>query len=368
MAVPLPPGTAPFIYRMRIALALLVPLAVAAPATAHAQASAPTTAAAPDGAIEGLKAKFVDVNGVRTRYYEYGQGDTILLIHGGGMGGASTANNWSKNIRGLAERFHVLAVDRLAQGLTGNPKDDADFTNEGTVEHLYQFVQTLKLGAIHVVGHSSGGAIAFYFAAEHPEIAKTLTVVAHGPGMPRPPNRRTKFADILEKCPPDTASYEHRKCRLLALAHSADTFSQEYADADEYMGRQPKAVEARTRMAAATAARPGWPEQQNAAYRQRMWDRAKAGLLPMPILIYVAKQDTLSWDAKDRHGMQTDELDFFDIVGTKNPRVKMILINEAGHFPYREHPDQFNADLIQFIDFWSGRTTGSRGGTGHEDR
>jgi pimeloyl-ACP methyl ester carboxylesterase len=318
------------------------------PASAHPQVP-------PDGSIEGLAAKFVDVGGVRTRYYDYGEGETILLVHGGGTGGASTANNWSKNIPGLAKRFHVIAVDRLAQGMTGNPASDADFTNEGVVKHLRQFIEALKLGPVHLVGHSSGGAIAFYLATEHPQLVKTLTVVAHGPGMPRMGKGPTKFAAILEQCPPDPNSYEHRKCRLLALAHAETTFSAEYAAADDYMGNLPKAAATRKRMDARRDARPGWPNEQNDAYRARQWDRARSGGLRMPMMIYVGKQDTLSWAAGDLHAMMADELAFFDIVGAKNPRVKMTVINEAGHFPYREHPEQFNADVTAFIDFWKGR-------------
>jgi hypothetical protein len=42
----------------------------------------------------------------------------------------------------------------------------------------------------------------------------------------------------------------------------------------------------------------------------------------------------------------------------------MIIINEAGHFPYREHPEQFNADLNTFIEFWNTRqqVSGTRRG------
>lgn len=308
----------------------------------------------PTGSIDGLEAKFVDVGGVRTRYYDNGRGEPIVLVHGGGMGGASTANNWSRNIRGLAERFRVIAVDRLAQGMTGNPKDDADFTNQGAVSHVYQFIQMMRLGPVHLVGHSSGGALAFYLAVEHPEIVKTLVVVAHGPGMPPAGEGPTKFAAILEKCPPDPTSYEHRQCRLLALAHTPDTFPPDYAAADEYMGNLPKSVETRKRMDALRAAQPHWPDERNNAYRQQMWDRARSeGVREMPILIYAAKQDTLGWDADDPHSMMRGELGFFDLVGARNPRVKMVVVNEAGHFPYREHPEQFNADLTHFIDFWN---------------
>ena len=57
---------------------------------------------------------------MQTRYYDYGQGDTIVLA-GVGDGGA---NLWSRNIRGLAKKFRVLAVDELADGMTDAPKDD----------------------------------------------------------------------------------------------------------------------------------------------------------------------------------------------------------------------------------------------------
>lgn len=317
----------------------------------------------PNGEIDGLTAKFVDVNGVRTRYYDYGHGEVILLIHGGMIGGSSTANNWSRNIPGLAKRFRVVALDRLAQGMTGNPKDDADFTNEGTARHVYEFIQAMKLKTVHLVGHSSGGGIAFYVAVEHPEIATTLTVISAGPQMPPAGEGPTTFDATLAKCPLDTTSYEHLKCRLLALGHTPQTFPPDYEKADEFMGNLAKSVEGRKRMAARRAANPGWPGKQNDAYRQRAWEQARAGVLQMPILIFTGKQDTLSWDAKDAHAMMRRELGFFDIVGTKNSRVKMAIINEAGHFPYREHPEEFNAELTSFIEFWSRHSQATGGST-----
>ena len=50
--------------------------------------------------------------------------------------------------------------------------------------------------------------------------------------------------------------------------------------------------------------------------------------------------------------MMPGDLGFFDSLGAKNPTVKMVFINEAGHFPYREHPEQFTADVAGFIEFW----------------
>ena len=143
----------------------------------------------PRSEIGGLHSKYVDVNGVKARYYEAGTGEPMVMIHGGFTAGSSTANVFSRNIAGLAKRFHVFAVDRLASGMSGNPLKDDDYTYQGDVDFIYGFIQALKLGPVHLVGHSAGGAIALYLAIEHPEMAKTLTIMAMGPE--NPPARRT---------------------------------------------------------------------------------------------------------------------------------------------------------------------------------
>ena len=322
--------------RMRAVAASVV--AAALLMTSGAALAAPVP---PDGSIAGLEAKFVDVKGVKTRYYEYGQGEPLVLIHGGATAGA---NVWSKNIQGLAKRFHVFAVDRLGSGMTQAPKD-GDWSNTAQVEHVYQFIQLMKLGKIHLVGHSSGGALTFYLAIEHPEIIKELIVVAHGPGMPALGAGPGKVQPKLDQCP-DQSTYEGRKCRMVALAWSPTTFDDEFWAADQFMVDLPTSG-TRTRVAARSDA------AQTQAYRQRMWDRVKNdGVLKMPIMIYGGKQDVLDWEGKDPTAKLNGEMGFFDIVGAKNPNVKMVIVNEGGHFMYREHPEQFNHDVISFIDYW----------------
>jgi len=66
-------------------------------------AAGQTQAVNEDGSIDGLKAKFVDVNGIKTRYYEMGTGEPMVLIHAEeGFSGHASANYVAKNIPGLA--------------------------------------------------------------------------------------------------------------------------------------------------------------------------------------------------------------------------------------------------------------------------
>ena len=331
---------------------------VGAMAVALVLGGAATAAAQPDGSIGGLKAKFVDVNGVKARYYEAGAGEPMLLIHGGSTGGSSTANVWSRNMTGLAKRFHVFAIDRLGSGLSGNPANH-DYGNAAQVEFVYGFIKAMKLSQIHIVGHSAGGAVALYTAIEHPDLFKTLTIVAHGPENPPATDGDTKLNPELLKCPNQDV-YEGLKCRVEKLAWGGNTFDKEYWDADIQMATTAKSKEARAKVAEAQR-NPDYAKQ-GPAYRAKAWDRIKSGVLgQMPVLIYSGKQDVLDWGVNEPAAMMRGELGLFDILGTKNRNVQMIIVNEGGHFMYREHPELFNADLINFVDFWNRQNATKKG-------
>ena len=316
----------------------------------------PLRAAGPDGSIGGLKAKFVDVNGVRTRYYEAGQGEPMVMIHGGFTAGSSTANVFSRNIPGLAKRFHVFAPDRLASGLTGNPLNEKDYNYQGDVDLIYGFIQAMKLGQVNLVGHSAGGGIALYLAIEHPEIVKTLVILAQGPENPPAANGPTRLEGALKKCP-DQTQYAGLRCRVESLAWLPTTFDPEYWEADQFMAMQDKSKAAR----AAINAGAGEPlrSKEYPQWREKMWDRVRNdGVLQMPVLLYAGKNDVLDWGADEPTAKLRGELGLFDIIAAKNRRVEMIVLNDSGHFMYREYPEQFNHDLIGFIDFWEHQPAG----------
>jgi pimeloyl-ACP methyl ester carboxylesterase len=304
----------------------------------------------PDASVGGFKAKFVDVHGVRTRYYEMGQGEPMVMIHGGSMAGSSTANVFSRNIPGLGKRFHVFALDRLASGMTGNPLDEKDYNYASEAEFIYQFIQTLKLGPVHLVGHSAGGAIAFFLAIEHPEAVKTLVIIAAGPEDPDAIVGPTRLDASLPKCP-DQSSYEGLKCRVTILAWLPTTFDDEYWAADAYMASQPKTKEARAKLNAGAGEPLRTKELQ--PYLTKMWDRVRNdGVLQMPVLLYGGKNDVLDWGANDKTAKMQRELALFDIIAAKNTNVQMIIQNNGGHFMYREYPEKFNEDLIGFVAYY----------------
>ena len=91
-----------------------------------------------------------------------------------------------------------------------------------------------------------------------------------------------------------------------------------------------------------------------------MWDRVRnEGVLQMPVLLYAGKDDILDWGAGDPAARLQGELGLFDIIGARNKRVQMIVMNDAGHFMYREHPEVFIHDVAGFIDYWTRQPAGT---------
>ena len=93
--------------------------------------------------LDPQKVHFVDVGGIRTRYYHDGSGEPLVLVHGGNFGSPYCLDDWSLNLPFLAEHFEVFAVDRLGQGHTDNPETSEDYTFERMFQHFYDFVQTV---------------------------------------------------------------------------------------------------------------------------------------------------------------------------------------------------------------------------------
>ena len=102
--------------------------------------------------------KFVDVKGVRTRYFESGEGDPLLLVHGGAFGGFDNAEDWEVNFDSLAEHFHTFAIDKVGQGFS-----DPSFVRRGVRDwrsrqsHLTISCRQWGSKGAHLAGHSRGG-------------------------------------------------------------------------------------------------------------------------------------------------------------------------------------------------------------------
>jgi pimeloyl-ACP methyl ester carboxylesterase len=95
-----------------------------------------------------------------------GQGQPIVLIHGGFGGSQGTFVEQGE----LADQFRLLFVDRKGYG-DSPPAERLDFDSQAA-----DLAEVLDDGA-HLVGHSYGGLVSLLAAARRPEAVRSLTVI-----------------------------------------------------------------------------------------------------------------------------------------------------------------------------------------------
>lgn len=132
-----------------------------------------------EGSMPPETAKFVTVDGIRTRYFDQGTGPPLVLVHGGQSGGYNNhARKWEAAVPQLRKTFRVIALDRLGQGETDN-LPAADYPNYYALDpkHLEGFIDALGLKAITLVGHSQGGWPVMRVALDRPDLVRCLVNV-----------------------------------------------------------------------------------------------------------------------------------------------------------------------------------------------
>ncbi len=116
--------------------------------------------------------QYLDVDGYKTRYWSYGNAESIiLLLHGF----AFSVELWELNIPDLSKNHKVIAIDLLGFGLTDKPKGKQNL--DVFPLFVYSFMQKMSILKAHIVGHSMGGLIAIKLAQMHPECAETLVLL-----------------------------------------------------------------------------------------------------------------------------------------------------------------------------------------------
>jgi len=122
----------------------------------------------------------VRANGLRFRTMVDGppDGELVVLLHGFPEG----AESWSKQVDALA-RAGLLAVapDLRGYGLTDAPDGTDSYAIGHLVDDVAGIVKAFGRPEAHIAGHDWGAIVAWFFAARHPEMTKSLTAlsVAH---------------------------------------------------------------------------------------------------------------------------------------------------------------------------------------------
>jgi pyruvate dehydrogenase E2 component (dihydrolipoamide acetyltransferase) len=117
--------------------------------------------------------EFAVVGGRTLRYLQQGDGgQPALLVHGF----AGNLNNWLFNQAVLASDRTVYALDLPGHGLSS--KEVGDGSLETLANVVRDWLDTLGLPRVHLIGHSMGGGIALAMALRYPDRLLSCTLIA----------------------------------------------------------------------------------------------------------------------------------------------------------------------------------------------
>ena len=126
--------------------------------------------------------RFVNVNGLRLHYLDWGNESKqpLILLHGIGR----VAHTFDHLAGHFSPNYHVIAVDMRGHGDSGWDANGA-YLVEDYVKDIEGLAQQLRLRNIVIWGNSTGGRVAQVFAGMHPELVAGVISEDVGPERPR---------------------------------------------------------------------------------------------------------------------------------------------------------------------------------------
>jgi pimeloyl-ACP methyl ester carboxylesterase len=269
-----------------------------------------------------MKESFTTVNGLRLRYLEWGEPSSpaILLLHGF----SSTALAWRNVGEALAPRYHVVALDQRGHGASEwDPQQR--YTHDDFVADARAVSQELHLAPFVLIGHSMGGAIAYTYAAVHPEDVSRLVIEDSAPRPaddPRPPMQPMQ-APVFASRDEVAASVREANPRMApeVVEQRVDVYYVQRPDGT--WGYRADVAGVR----GALASQPGY---------EKLWQHVRD--IKCPTLVMRAGQEPPGITPRT-----------VELLKQANPRIEVVTVPDAAHNIHFAHFSDFMPLLEQFL-------------------
>jgi pimeloyl-ACP methyl ester carboxylesterase len=238
---------------------------------------------------------YVEVDGCKTHLRRGGRGEPLLFLHG--ANGAPVVLPFMEK---LAQRFDVLIPEHPGYGKSDEPEW---LENIHDIAYFYlDFLKQLNLKNVTVVGSSMGGWIAMEMAVRDTSRLKSL-VLSSPAGIAAP---GVRAADIFLMAP------EEMVRNLFVDQKLAEARLAQPEDID---------ISLKNRH---TTARLAWEPRLHDPYLPKWLHR-----IDVPVKILWGRQDRILPVA------------FVDVYRKLLPKAEISILENCGHLPHAEKPDEF---------------------------
>ena len=243
------------------------------------------------------------IHGAKIYYQQYGRlrrdRPTVVFLHDG----LGSSRSWKEIPRMIGDRsrLNALAYDRLGYGRASPWKGLTPGFIEREIPYLHALLDNLKLGSVHLVGHSDGASIAMVYAIENPErVHSVVSVAGHTFVEQRTLNR---IKELMREAESGNLPRGMKK----QYGHRASVLLKSWAAA--------------------------WLTHQHAR-----WDiRGKLRRLSCPVFVIQGEEDEFGSLAQVTSVLESV------------PGARRWVLSGCGHLPHIDHKEAFVARVVDFL-------------------
>ncbi len=270
--------------------------------------------------------QFANVGGRRLAYDEvtpqHPKGTILLLT---GLGGKRLG--WVRQLPVFGQTYRTLAMDHRDVG-DSDPYGES-YTVGDQADDAAALLRALSAAPAHVVGISMGGMIALNLAARHPELVRSLVLVATSAGGATHVGPTPEAAAVLRPDPgAEIGERAARTYRTITAPGYLDAHPEEAELIARAARHKPMSLDSYTRQYGAVMSHDVTAQLPN---------------LHIPTLVVHGDADPLVPPGNGYH------------LAREIPGAKLIIYSDTGHIPIMERAEDFNRDVLAFIDRENGR-------------
>ncbi len=282
--------------------------------------------------IPEVEEGYKSVNGTEIFYKTMGEGEPVIIVHGGPV---LEHGYLVPYLKPLTTNYELIFFDQRLSGRSSADVDSTDVTLSNFVEDIEALRKSFGVDTFHLVAHSWGGLLAMKYALKYSSNLRSLALLNSMPASSKLWRKEESIlaqkiskedstqrhaimsSDLFKKDPPKAIE------KLLILSFKNQFYTPSLADSldfyipDDYMTRSRKF---------------GYIRDDISNYDLH----AELSSLDIPtLLIYGQIEPATSLSAPRLH----------DAI----PNARLKIIEQSGHFPFLEQPDIFINTVQNFL-------------------
>ena len=268
----------------------------------------------------GVDYRTLQLGGETWHYLEGGPPDaeTVLVVHG--FGGSK--DSWARFAKFVTDRYHIVVPDLPGFGQSAR-HPDWDYSLPSQRDRLHDFVAALGLETFHILGVSMGGHLSALYTHRYPEQVISLALFDNAGVLP--PVDSDTWRAVVDGDNPLIVATPRDFDRLLDFVFHEEPFipwpiRRAYARRAATQGAFNQTVFASLRADTESGLEPLLPDIQQ------------------PVLIL--------WGEYDR----VIDKSAIDVMRPLLPKCEVVVLQDTGHVPMLERPEESAQHYLAFID------------------